>query len=339
MRDIAVQAGLSEATVDRVLHERPGVRAGTVEQVRRALADLERQQSQVRLTGRVVVLDVVMSAPRRFADAVRTALEAELPALHPATVRARFRTCAGADGAWVAAELDRVLRTGSHGVVLQAPDSPAVRAAVQRLADGHVPVVTLATDLPGSARRGYVGADNRGAGSTAAYLLTQWAPDPEEPVLVVRSRQQLDNERERSRGFEATLAQLEGSVRPVVDVVDDDRDPAVLEDAVVAALGERPGLRAVYSMCAGAGGNPAVLRGFERRGTRPVPFVVHDLDGENAAMLARGDVSAVLHHDLRTDCRRACRLLLRAPLTRDEHVGTASAIQVLTPFNVPGRER
>ena len=71
MRDIAVQAGLSEATVDRVLHERPGVRAGTVEQVRRAVADLELQQSQVRLSGRTVMFDVVMSAPRRFADAVR----------------------------------------------------------------------------------------------------------------------------------------------------------------------------------------------------------------------------------------------------------------------------
>jgi LacI family transcriptional regulator len=339
VRDIAVQAGLSEATVDRVLHERPGVRAGTVEQVRRAVVDLERQQSQVRLSGRTVMFDVVMSAPRRFADAVRAALEVELPALHPATVRARFHTSHGADGVWVGAELDRVLRTGSNGVVLQSPDTPGVRAAVERLADAQIPVVTLASDLPGSVRRGYVGADNRGAGATAAYLLTQWVPDPEEPVLVVRSRQQQDSERERSRGFEATLAQLEGSVRPVVDVFDDDRDPAVLEDAVAAVLEAQPGLRAVYSMCAGAGGNSAVLRGFERQGSRPVAFVVHDLDGENADLLSRGDLSAVLHHDLRTDCREACRMLLQAPYTRLEQPSAASTIQILTPFNVPVQKR
>lgn len=339
MRDIAVQAGLSEATVDRVLHERPGVRAGTVEQVRRAVADLEHQQSQVRLSGRTVMFDVVMSAPRRFADAVRAALEVELPTLRPATVRARFHTSHGADGDWVAAELDRVLRTGSHGVVLQSPDSPAVRAAVQRLADGQVPVVTLASDLPGSARRGYVGADNLGAGATAAYLLTQWAPDPEDPVLVVRSRLEQDSERQRSRGFEATLAQLEGPVRTVVDVYDDDLDPGALEDAVAKVLEERPGLRAVYSMCAGAGGNAGVLRGFERRGSRPLPFVVHDLDGENADLLSRGEISAVLHHDLRTDCAQACRMLLQAPYTRSEQRGSASAIQILTPFNVPAQDR
>ncbi|WP_432560810.1 LacI family DNA-binding transcriptional regulator [Kineococcus sp. SYSU DK003] len=335
VRDIAVQAGLSEATVDRVLHDRPGVRAATVEQVRRAVEDLERQQSQVRLTGRTVMFDVVMAAPRRFADAVRSALELELPALHPATVRVRFHTSSGAGGGWVAAEIARVLRTGSNGVVLQSPDLPEVRAAVAQLASAQIPVVTLASDLPGSLRRGYVGADNRGAGATAAYLLTQWVPDPAEPVLVVRSRQPQDSERERWRGFEAALAQLEGSVRPVVDVLDDDQDPVVLEEAVAAVLRERPALRAVYSMCAGAGGNGAVVRGFERARTRPVAFVAHDLDGENADLLRRGDLSAVLHHDLRSDCRQACRMLLQAPYTRAELPGAASAIQIVTPFNVP----
>ncbi|WP_432513767.1 LacI family DNA-binding transcriptional regulator [Kineococcus sp. SYSU DK001] len=335
VRDIAVQAGLSEATVDRVLHERPGVRAATVEQVRRAVEDLERQRSQVRLTGRTVMFDVVMAAPRRFADAVRRALEVELPSLHPATVRARFHTSAGAGGDWVAAELERVLRTGSNGVVLQSPDLPVVREAVDALDRARVPVVTLASDLPGSSRRGYVGADNRGAGATAAYLLTQWVPDPTETVLVVRSLQPQDSERERWRGFEAALAQLEGSVRPVVDVVDDDRDPLVLEDAVARVLAGRPELRAVYSMCAGAGGNAAVVRAFERARTRPVAFVAHDLDGENADLLRHGELSAVLHHDLRSDCRHACRMLLQAPYTRSELVGRASPIQIVTPFNVP----
>jgi LacI family transcriptional regulator len=39
--DIAAQAGLSRATVDRVLHERPGVRAATVAQVEQAVAELD----------------------------------------------------------------------------------------------------------------------------------------------------------------------------------------------------------------------------------------------------------------------------------------------------------
>lgn len=39
VREIARQAGLSEATVDRVLNDRAGVRPSTASQVRQAISD------------------------------------------------------------------------------------------------------------------------------------------------------------------------------------------------------------------------------------------------------------------------------------------------------------
>src|SRR5882757_11048142 len=87
LREIALQAGVSEATVDRVLHGRGGVRASTQRQVTQAIADLDRQRDQVRLGGRRFLVDVVMQKPARFSSAVREALEAELPWLRPAVIR------------------------------------------------------------------------------------------------------------------------------------------------------------------------------------------------------------------------------------------------------------
>src|SRR3712207_7215987 len=90
IREIARQAGLSEPTVDRVLNRRGGVRPSTVDAVHRAIADLHRQRSQVRLTGRTFFLDLVVDTPARFSSAVRAALESHLPLLRSATLRARF---------------------------------------------------------------------------------------------------------------------------------------------------------------------------------------------------------------------------------------------------------
>jgi LacI family transcriptional regulator, galactose operon repressor len=327
IREIAAQAGLSEATVDRVLHERGGVRESTVREVRQAIADLDRQQSQVRLGGRTFMVDVIVQAPPRFSAAVRAALEAELPSLRPAVIRSRFRFCDD-----VVTELERVARSKSHGVILKAPDAPDVVAVVGRL---PVPVVTLVTDLPASRRVAYAGIDNRAAGATAAYLLEQWLADRAGDVLVVRGHGSFRGEDEREQGFRAEMRDRAPG-RRLLEVVDEEDRADAVHTAVRDVLARYPSVRAVYSMYAGAGGNATVVDAFTRQSRPYDVFIAHDLDGENTALLRARKLSAVLHHDLRTDLRRACLAIMQAQGALPGPVRTnPSAIQVITPHNAP----
>lgn len=106
---------MSRATVDRVLHGREGVRPETVTQVGRAIDELEGQREQVHLSGRTLILDLVMQTPERFAVASRTALEAELRSLRPAVLRARSHLAEHSDPQAAAAHLDMVPARGRTG--------------------------------------------------------------------------------------------------------------------------------------------------------------------------------------------------------------------------------
>jgi LacI family transcriptional regulator len=329
--DIAAQAGLSRATVDRVLHGREGVRPETVAQVNLAIDELERQREQVHLSGRTIILDLVMQTPERFAIASREALEAELRSLRPVVLRARSHLHEHSDPAVAAALLDAVGRRGSHGVILKAPDHPLVVDAVQRLADRGIPTVTFVTDVPTSRRVAYVGMDNVAAGATAAYLVTRWAGSSG-AVLVTVSHSSFRGEEEREVGFRRTLAELAPG-RSVHEVKDTDGLDRTILGAVRGALARHPSIDAVYSA---GGGNVATLAAFEEIGMTPVVYVAHDLDGDNRTLLRTGRLSAVLHHDLRADMRRACRLLLQARgVLPGKPVSIPSQVQVVTPYNEP----
>src|SRR5471032_2863129 len=184
MKEIALQAGLGLATVDRVLNGREHVREHTRQRVRHAIEELEKQQFQLATSGRKLVVDVVVEAPHRFSDEIREALESELPGLQPAVFRPRFLMQDTMTTAEVSAALRTIGRRGSHGVLLKARDEPEVADAVGELQQRGIPVVTIFTDVPQSVRMAYAGLDNRMAGATAAYLMGQWLARREGDVLV-----------------------------------------------------------------------------------------------------------------------------------------------------------
>ena len=332
IREIARQSGLSEATVDRVLNKRPGVRASTAANVAQAIADLDRQRSQLRLTGRTFILDLVMQTPDRFSTAVKSALELELPMLRPAVVRSRFDFRESARNGELVKALDGIRHRGSSGVILKAPDEPEVSDAIGRLHDAGIPVVTLVTDLPLSQRVAYVGIDNRAAGSTAAYLVHTLLGDRTGDVLIALSRSVFRGEEEREIGFRATMRSL-STGRALVEQTDTDGLDAIVKESTLQTVRRNPGIRAVYSI---GGGNQAILDAFDAADHPYQVFVGHDLDRDNLRLLHDRRLTAVLHHDLRYDMRLACQVVMQAQGAIDGPIESVpSPIQVVTPYNIP----
>ena len=127
-------------------------------------ASWKKQQAGVEIQGRKFGIDIVMEAPDRFTDTVRDAFESESLTFLPTIFRSRFHFAEMMRPGDIVQLLDRIRLRGTDGVVLKAPDVAEISAAVARLEQSGIPVVTLVTDLPNAPRTAYAGADNRAAG-------------------------------------------------------------------------------------------------------------------------------------------------------------------------------
>ncbi|WP_150522923.1 LacI family DNA-binding transcriptional regulator [Roseibium sediminis] len=336
VKEIALQSGLSTATVDRVLNDRPNVSPLARRRVAAALKELEAQEDQLSARGRRLMIDIVAEAPSRFLREIRHSTERALASFLPASVRCRFTFQETMSVPQCVAELNRIAKRGSSGVCLKARDVPEVRAAIAELKNRGIPVVTVFTDCPSSARIAYAGLDNLEAGKTAGYLMSGLLNGLEGAVLASRSDRSFQGEEERLQGFERELSSCRPDIE-ILSVVNGAGLNARTARSVEEALRAGTDIIGVYSM---GGGNHGLLGMLDNLGQKPVAAIGHDLDEDNVELLRSGDLSLVLYHDLEQDMHMAIRHLLAAQRVVPEPEEEAlSDIQVITPRNIPARFR
>lgn len=332
VKEIALQAGVGVATVDRVLNGRAHVREGTRKRVEQAITELEKQQLQLATTGRKLYVDVVAEAPSRFVDEIQEALHAELLSFHPLLLRPRFVTRETMTNDYVIETLRSIAKRGSHGVLLKARDVQEISDEIGKLRRQGIPVITVFTDIPLSGRVAYAGPDNRVAGATAAYLIGQWVGGREGSVLVTMSDELFRGEEEREASFRRSL-RVHYPNLTILDASGGHGLDHETEKIVQRVLCRDAKIVAVYSM---GGGNMAVLKALTAAKQQPLCFIGHDLDLDNVRLLRQRKVQAILHHDLRQDVRSACQQVMRFHrLFPTEAVSPSSSMVVVTPENIP----
>jgi len=332
IKQIAAQAGVSKATVDRALHQRGKVHPQTLRRIEQALQDLESQQRSLLASGRTLTIDVVLHTPQRFSQLVSDALCSQLGGFAPFRITLRFHIFEQANTEELVDTLERCRTLGSYGMILKVSDEQRLNDAVDRLWQQGIPVVTLVTDLPQSRRISYIGMDNRAAGRTAAYLLARWLPPQPQRVAVVLSSQGFRGEEERESGFRQWLRERAPQLQ-VLEISGGLGVHGPTLERVADTLRRYPDIHAVYSV---GGGNSAIVTAFERL-QRPLKvFIGHDLDRENRQLLAQEKIDAVIDHDLQRDARAAFQIILQYHgFISGEFAGAAfSRVNVVTPFNI-----
>ena len=209
--DVAREAGVSPATVDRVLNNRSGVRSRTRDVV---LATARRLGYIAAPTGggrrsrrrsRPLRLDFVLP---RGTNAFMRMLHEQIEAQGAARpdLEVRVATIEGFNPDSLAADAARAGRP-DRGIGVVALDHPTVREAIRGSPRRH-PVVTLASDILHVPRTAYVGIDNRQAGRLAGYVLGPLlGPGGPRKVALFAGSLSYRGHEEREMGFRDVLAE------------------------------------------------------------------------------------------------------------------------------------
>ena len=310
LQDVAKTAGVSLATVDRVVNRRNGVREKTIRRVEEAMDQLGyRLDPMARRLARnqtFCFLFILPTGSNSFMLQLREQVErtAEWAASQRGFIDILEVDVFDAEA--LARTLDQ-LDPGYHGVATVALDHPRVRVAIDDLAQRGIPVVTVVSDVPHSKRLHYVGVDNPAAGRTAGSLMGRFLKNTSGSIGIIVGSLSLRDHAERQFGFNQVLGHDYPHLK-MQAVVEGRDDFELSKNLVKEMIDKTPDLIGIYS--AGAGNRGIAQALLDSGKADQIVWIGHELTPHTKRFLLQGTMDAVINQDAGHEARSAARLLL-----------------------------
>ena len=302
--DLAQAAGVSVATIDRVLNRRLPVREVTIERVLDAAEAIgfhatglikQRLQEGVPqrtfgflLQGRGDIFyrqlgDDLAAATRNRADIRGKAVLDFVDELSPAVLAQRIMA----------------LGERADALAVVSVDHPHVSLAIERLQARGVPTFAIISDLTTEARAAYIGQDSRKEGRTAGWMIARTARQPGKVGIIVGTHRYLCQETAEIsfRSYFREYAPEFRLLEPLVNL----EDAKIAHEATLDLLQQNADLVGLYVCGGGTDGVIAAAREeWARSGARaPVAIICNERTDVTRAALIDGILTAVI--STRTD--------------------------------------
>ncbi len=286
IHDVAREAGVSSATVDRVLNAREKVREDTARRVYEAArlvgyhaAPLIGQRVQMDLP-RLRLGVVLHKEKQAFYQTFKLELEravAQATGLRASVVIEFAPSQTPAD---FAAIMDN-LGTRVDVVAATAVTHPDVTEAVIRLNAKGIPCFALLNDFAQGVRQNYLGLNNMKIGRIAAHMIAVSSHQPGKIAVFVGGYRWHGHEL-RETGFRSYFREYAPQFT-VLDTLVNLETRQLTYEATLDLLNRHPDLRGIY--CAGGGMEGAIAALREVRAAGEVTLIVNELTPESRAAL------------------------------------------------------
>jgi LacI family transcriptional regulator len=310
IKAIAGALGISIGTVDRALHNRPGISAKTRVQV---LNMAEKLAYQPNLAARNLKLNRHLR--------IGVFLPQEIASFFDPLCEGVRSTAADTHGLDVGVEIFRYPRIGKgdvelleskikesyDGLILTPGNSSQFVPLLMRIAQKRTPVVFVGSDLPRAERVSSVTIDATVSGGIAAELFSRTI-SKEGSVAVITGNLDTQDHAEKLRGFAATLALIAPHLR-LKPTIETHERPKEAFDATLKLIGRRPPPEGIYINTANS---LPVLRALEEsKLLGQIQIITTDLYAELVPFIEKGEVLASLYQRPYTQGKTAFEVLVR----------------------------
>lgn len=335
IRDLAATAGVSVATVNRVIGGSGKVRKTTMQRVLEAaqqigfygVGALQYRVAEARSLHRLGV--IIQSPHQLFSTVLARSLEAAAEAVEEGEVRLQIEHLNDLSPEQVSARMLE-LAGESDALAVLAAEHPIVTDAIERLAAQGVPVVALISSLSARSNVGYVGLDSWKVGRTSAWAFEHMCKTPGKLGILVGTHRYRCHDAYES-GFRSYFREHANDFT-LLEPSSTFESDAIARELTEKLLHDHPDLKGLYVSGGGIGGVLAALRASGAGGKLVV--VGHDLMDTTKAGLLDGTLTLVISHPFETIARETISAMIRA-----KQLGLDAGRQsVLVPFDIYTRE-
>jgi LacI family transcriptional regulator len=224
---IAKALGTSVGTVHRALHDNPGVSAETrarVLETARVLGYRPNLAARFLSSRRTLRVSInTLQGTTSFWDEVRAGIRGAAASYPLENIDLEFRTYPHI-GEGEQEAFQTALRSKANGIIVFPSSAQALCPLMRRAARAGVPVVCVATDAPGSGRRGIASVDTLVSGSIAADLMGRFLGGREGAVAITVSDMAISEHAEKYAAFQSTLRTLYPKLRVLRPIEDQGTD-------------------------------------------------------------------------------------------------------------------
>ena len=327
-KDLAEAAGVSLATVDRVLNERPNVSAKAAQRVHEAIERI----GFVRNPAAVVLARnklyrfrfVLPSKGDQYLTELLERVREASQTLKSELTEVSVDQIPTDDPHQLSRHLASIEHEAVDGVAVMAPESPQVRDALSRLMFRGIHLVQFLSGQEKLETADFVGVDNFAAGATAGKIIGRFLGKEAGKVTIVAETMVARDSIERRRGFDSIInEQFPGLTNlPSLETYGDERRATAI---IRQVLEHNPDIKAAYIMSPES--RVPVTAITQHSGSRRIVIVVHERTPFSEEALRNDQIDTIIAQDPGHAVRSAIRIM-RARTDEREPIASQEKIRI-----------